>query len=330
MLCNMSILFNKINNRFLTIFATTSVLLTVIIMLTTFRKIHELTLIGAYISDIAFFLLLQIPGLLPILIPIALFFSSLLWFHESNSTKRLYTLQTQGIPFWALYAPIGWVCCLLALANLFILNDLTTYAQTKSYHLVHSIVKKRPQHFLIYALGKDPKTSTSTLNNALYIHSKNSLFMCSTPHVDASFLKTSALHTIHVSDKSAHVESIQDITIPLDLLLKKLHETLSFITKKNPTNRDLIQSIHTHASKTELAKRLSLSLLFIIFPLLALTPFHQRFRSTTSHAPLYNTLTFFTFFSIFLSAKKVPYALSLYIALPIILMVIIRWRWKRA
>lgn len=323
MLKSMSLLFKKVIYRFSTLFVSILSLLTLTIMMTTFRKMQELANIGASLLQIGLFLLLQIPNLLPILIPIALFFTTLFWLHEWNQKKRLHAMLTLGLPFRSIISPILFFCSLMSCFYLFLLNDLTSHALHRSSDLVHAIVKKRPHQFLVYALGNDPNKTVYSSNNTLYVQSAHSWLTCSNVHIANGYLKAKNLHSIQNLKDASHVESVKEMKIPITFLFKKLHQTFAFVTKKSFTNTQLIKTIKLPSSYQELAKRATVALLCILLPLLALAGTSSKFRNS-----LIKIIIFFTTYALFLSASKTPYPLVIYTALPIFLIVITRLRWR--
>lgn len=124
---------------FLTLFAFIAFLLTFRL-----KEIAELLAAGGNTWKILYFILLQIPSILPVALPISSLLAALLLFLGLSKSHELTTLRASGLSLLTILRPLLLASAALSLGNFILTSEIATHCHLASRQTIYELTKTNP------------------------------------------------------------------------------------------------------------------------------------------------------------------------------------------
>ena len=133
------LIWNYLKVFFLSIASFIAILLTLRL-----GEIASFTTLGPDSIHIFWFILQQIPYVLPIAFPISALIASLLLFQELSNTHEITALRSSGYSLQAIFTPIITLALMLSLLNFYIISEVSTKAHLNTSNLKNQLRSVNP------------------------------------------------------------------------------------------------------------------------------------------------------------------------------------------
>lgn len=277
-----------------------SVLAFIAILLTTRAiEIANFAAIGGQSADLFWFILYQIPYILPIVIPVSCLISSWLVLQKLSHTHELIALRTAGLSLRDILAPLLIAASFFVLFNFYIVSELSTQSHLAGSQLKQKLHKVNPlvllqskqflrlQGFHFDKLGNSIArefTSEAFLAIPQEDQPDMHLFLAGEMEWSSETLKGKNLTLISSLKHSSHpldhfiIDNIGDVTIPTrdasSLIKNKIysirndHLRLELLLARLGEERD---SLIIEGIRAEIIRRISLAFAALSFTLLGVS-----------------------------------------------------------
>ncbi len=144
----MPILWRYLLKQFFKVFVLTTVSFISILFITRLKDIARVLAVTPDYKYVFFFMLNIIPFILPIAIPIACLLSVVLLYQKLSLSHEFTAMRCSGFSLFTLTFPVLAASAVLALANFFIVSELTTHSQLFSQNLMNELITTNPFYIL--------------------------------------------------------------------------------------------------------------------------------------------------------------------------------------
>lgn len=119
-----------------------------ILLITRIHEIAKFASLGTPISSVLLFTFLQVPYLLPIVIPLSALIAAFLFFQDISENGQLTALRSCGVSLPTILVPLMLTAFLMGSANFLIAGELTPRTRLKSTQMVSKITTSNPLFLL--------------------------------------------------------------------------------------------------------------------------------------------------------------------------------------
>jgi len=261
-----------------------------LLLLTRSKDIAKYASIASSFKDVIYFMLMQIPYILPLAIPLSCFISAFLTIRSLSSTSEITALRTASLSITQILTPIFLGSILLSFANFYICSELTPKLRYKSQDFLIEKTSTNPVNLLKKQKLLKIKDSfisfknieDNQLNDLIFITyhpSSKKLLMLTAKELIITKQNLNGISTTLVSSLKTNADQFDHLIIENQLKLSSPSLEIASIMKKN--KRKLLHSFSslkhlkmqkkdTKASKvyySELYRRVSLCIYVFLFTL---------------------------------------------------------------
>ncbi len=144
----MPIIWRYLLKQYLKVFLLTTCSFVAVLLVTRLKEIARFASLGPELRYVLLFVFYLIPYILPIAIPISCLLAGILLFQRLSHTHELTALRSCGFSLRQITFPVLMTAAFLALINLYIVSELTTYSHLSSRRLMHQISTINPLFLL--------------------------------------------------------------------------------------------------------------------------------------------------------------------------------------
>ena len=115
-----------------------------ILLVTRLKEIARFASLCSSLPKVLFFVLYQIPHILPIAISISSFIAAFILFQKLSQTHELTSLRAAGLSLVHIFTPILFFATFLFLTNFYVISELTSYCRMRSKEILHEDTSINP------------------------------------------------------------------------------------------------------------------------------------------------------------------------------------------